>query len=302
MKRSTALLGVILFTVISMLLPFRESAASASEGTSQGLKELILDEAALLTEQEKTELNLLANEYSGKWETDIMVVTTDGPDAYDVERMTQDFYDSNGPGYDKVHGNTVILMINMTDREIYVAGFYKGEEYVDNSRTEQIKELITPAMAQGDYRLAVQQYLDQVDQYMGTEPYRPDYSSGSGSGSSSGISSGSAPDYVPSDRYSGSRSGVDPDSLLLNPWIQLGAAVLIGGLVVFTMVHRSGGRITINARTYQNGATSGVLSHEDNYLHTTRTSRKIESNNNRSGGGGGTTSGGHSHSGSRGSF
>lgn len=297
MKRRIALFAILFFTVVSLILPVHHAEASAPAGTPQALKQLILDEAALLTKQEKKELNALANEYSARWETDIMVVTTDSPDAYDVERMTQDFYDSNGPGYDKQHGNTVILMINMTDREFYVAGFYKGEKYVDNSRTDQIVQLITPAMAQGDYRLAVQQYLDQVDQYMGTEPYTPDYSSGS----SSGITGGSS-DYYPPDSHSGTRPGVDPDSLLLNPLVQLGASVLIGALIVFTMVHRSGGRITINARTYQNDTTSGVLRREDNYLRTTRTSRKIESNNNRSGGGGGTTSGGHSHSGSRGSF
>lgn len=299
MKRRIALFAILFFTVVSLILPVHPAEASAPTGTPQALKQLILDEAALLTKQEKKELNALANQYSAKWETDIMVVTTDSPDAYDVMEMTQDFYDTEAPGYDKKHGNTVILLINMTQRQFYVAGFYKGEEYVDNSRADEIVQWITPAMAQGDYRLAVQQYLDQVDQYMGTEPYTPDYSTGSGS--SSGITGGSS-DYYSSDNHSGGRPGVDPDSLLLNPLVQLGASVLIGALIVFTMVHRSGGRITINARTYQNDTTSGVLRREDNYLRTTRTSRKIESNNNRSGGGGGTTSGGHSHSGSRGSF
>lgn len=68
------------------------------------------------------------------------------------------------------------------------------------------------------------------------------------------------------------------------------------------MTYRSGGRVTVNRATYEDSSNSSVIDRQDRYIRTTVTKRKIEKNNNNGGGGGGTSRGGHSHSGSRGSF
>ncbi|MNW50878.1 hypothetical protein D3C74_283430 [compost metagenome] len=109
-------------------------------------------------------------------------------------------------------------------------------------------------------------------------------------------------------RYMGFRPGVNPDNLLFDTTIQLVIALVIGALVVVVMAFRSGGRVTVNNRTYEDSGDSGVIWRQDNYLRTTVTKTKIESSSSgggggsSGGGGGGTTNGGHSHSGSRGSF
>lgn len=84
----------------------------------------------------------------------------------------------------------------------------------------------------------------------------------------------------------------------------MAVALGLAAMIVGKMVSNSGGRVTVNRQTYEDANVSGVLEHRDQYLHTTTTKRKIEksSSSSSSGGGGGTTSGGHSHSGSRGSF
>jgi len=106
------------------------------------------------------------------------------------------------------------------------------------------------------------------------------------------------------DKYMGYEPGVNPDNPLFNVWVQLGASCLIGGIIVAAMVIRSGGRITITRRTYEDANTSGILDRRDQYIRTTVTKQKIQrqESSGSGGGGGGTTSGGHSHSGSRGSF
>lgn len=267
MRRSGLILSVVFFFfAVFLASPMGMKAAVAL--TSEG-KQLIFDKAGLLNQEEYKELTTLAKQYGAHRETDIIILTTNNEVNGDVMKMTEDFYDEYGPGYDKPHGNAVILTLDMKNREVYLAGFYKAKTYLDDERLDKIRSKITPDLTSGDYALAFQTYMQTVDKYMGYEP------------------------------------GVNPDNPLFNVWVQLGASCIIGGIIVAAMVIRSGGRITINRRTYEDANTSGILDRRDQYIRTTVTKQKIqrqESNGSGGGGGGGTTSGGHSHSGSRGSF
>ncbi|MBD2844875.1 TPM domain-containing protein [Paenibacillus sp. IB182496] len=241
------------------------SEQSSSEQTAQ--KQMIFDDAELLSRADYEALNALANMYAAERETDMIIYTTPNPEGADVKRITQDYYDAQGFGYDKSHGNTVLLTVDMKGREIYLAGFYKGETYLDDRRLDKIRDRMTPAMSEGDYADAFRTYLDTAHRYMGFEP------------------------------------GVNPDNIVFRLWFQLAVAVALGGAVVGLMAYRSGGRVTVTPQTYQNTATSGVLAHHDRYIRKTTTKTRIPRNNSGgSGGGGGVTRGGHSHSGSRGSF
>ncbi|WP_084403179.1 TPM domain-containing protein [Paenibacillus antarcticus] len=256
------ILAILFFIAVYLAVPMEMSLASAE------LKTLIYDEAGLLNKEEYNELNVMANEYSAKRETDIIILTSTNDDNIDVMKMTEDFYDEKAPGYDKPNGNTVILTMDMRNRDFYLAGFYKGKEYLDEGRLNKINDKITPDLANGDYRLAFQKYIQTAYKYMGFRP------------------------------------GVNPDNILFNGWFQLAVSLGIGGIIVGTMAYRSGGRVTVNRQTYEDASTSGILERQDTYMRTTTTKRKIEKNNSggSGGGGGGTTGGGHSHSGSRGSF
>ncbi|WP_349304928.1 TPM domain-containing protein [Paenibacillus sp. Marseille-Q4541] len=237
--------------------------------TSTTDKQLIYDEAGLLTPEQVNRLNAMANQYGAERETDIIVYTSLNTENKDEMVMTEDFYDEHAPGYDKPHGNAVILTLDMYNRDIYLAGFYKAEEYLDDSRLDQIQTKITSDLVNGDYELAFEKYIQTVHEYMG---YRP---------------------------------GVNPENILFKFWFQLVVSLGLGGVIVGVMAYRSGGRVTVNRQTYEDASTSGILDRQDRYLRTTVTKRKIERNNNNNGpggGGGGISKGGHSHSGSRGSF
>lgn len=265
-KRWVVVYSLLLLIMLNMLTPLTAQAESPLAN-----KQLIYDEAELLSPGEIEDLNALANEYGPKRELDIIIYTTDNPEGEDVVKLTEDFYDERAPGYDKPHGNAVILTLDMLNRDLYLVGFYKGEKYLDDSRLDKIRNKITPMLSAGDYHGAFAEYI------------RTAY------------------------RYAEFRPGVNPDNPLFNTGIQLVIALVIGAGVVFMMAFRSGGRITVSGRTYEDSANSGVIWRQDNYLHTTVTKTKIESSNSggggsSGGGGGGTTSGGHSHSGSRGSF
>ncbi|MFM1654639.1 TPM domain-containing protein [Brevibacillus sp. B_LB10_24] len=263
-NRSGVILAVLLCFAVSLIFPL---GMKASEAAAAEMKQLVYDEAGLLNQEEHDLLNEMANEYSARKETDMIILTSQNTTNADVEKMTEDFYDEHAFGYDKPHGNAVILTLDMKNREVYLAGFYKAKTYLDDERLDKIRTKITPYLTGGEYMLAFETYMKTADKYMGFRP------------------------------------GINPDNLFYNGWFQLAVSLLIGGIVVGMMAIRSGGRVTVNGHTYEDAAASGVLDHRDQYLHTTVTKQKIERNkNSSSGGGGGTTSGGHSHSGSRGSF
>ncbi|MGG1519486.1 TPM domain-containing protein [Paenibacillus oryzisoli] len=247
----------------ALTVPVGSAAAAAVES-----KNLIYDQANLLSQQEKAELNALANQYGTERETDIIIFTSMNQANQDVQRITEDFYDDQAPGYDKAHGNAVILTMDMKNRQVYLAGFAKAEDSLDSGRLDKIRKAISPDLTSGNYKKAFERYMTLAHTYMGFKP------------------------------------GVNPDNILFALWFQLGAAVIIGGVIVGIMVYRSGGRITVNRATYEDAGTSAVLEHADQYIRTTVTKSKITKNNGggSGGGGGGVSRGGHSHSGSKGSF
>ncbi len=197
-------------------------------------------------------------------------MTTNNPDNIDIEVLIGDFYDNNAPGYDQPHGNAAFLGIDMRNRDVFLAGFAKAEVYLHDERLDQIRERITPDLSSGNYYNAFESFIKTSHRYMGYEPH------------------------------------VNPENILFKLWFQLTVSIGLGVVVVGTMAYNSGGRVTVNARTYQDSSASRVLNRRDQYVRTTTTRRKIPKNNggggSGGGGGGGFTGGGSSYSGSRGKF
>jgi uncharacterized protein len=235
---------------------------------SAATKQNVYDSASLLTDEEVAQLEDMANKYGAKRETAFIILTIADPLGKDIVDYTEDFYDEKALGYDKPHGNTAILTIDMKNRDVYLAGFYKAEQYLDDSRLDLIREKITPDLTDGNYYKAFQSFMETSSKYMGIRP------------------------------------GVNPDNPMFNLWVQLLISIGIAGIVVGLMVYSSGGKVTVNDRTYMDASNSKVLDRRDAYVRKTVTRQRKPSNNNNNGGGGGggVSRGGHSHSGSRGSF
>jgi uncharacterized protein len=266
-NKHKTLAAAFLLLIVMLVVPLPRGMADDTPPPIY--KQLIYDEAGLLSQGAKNTLNALANEYGAERETDIIIYTSNNEASADVKIMTENFYDQQAPGFDKAHGNAVILTVDMKHREIYLAGFYKAEDYLDDKRLDKIRNKLTPALTGGDYERAFQTYIEQAHRYMGYDP------------------------------------GVNPDNILFNGWFQLIVSLAIGGIVVGVMAYRSGGRVTVHQKTYEDSGASGILEKRDQYLRTTVTKQKIPKNTgggSGGGGGGGRTGGGHSHSGSRGSF
>ncbi|WP_218094762.1 TPM domain-containing protein [Paenibacillus solanacearum] len=265
--RKGAIAVALLFLVLLAAFPLKMTIADAAAAET---KTYVYDHAGVLNSEQAGRLEAMAKAYGAKRQTDIIIVTTKNAEKTDVQKLTEDFYDAQAPGFDKPHGNAVILTLDMNNREVYLAGFYKAEQYLDDRRLDKIRTKLTPDLSSGRYELAFEKYIKTAYKYMGIRP------------------------------------GVNPDNILFNLWFQLATSLGIAGLIVGAMAYRSGGRVTVHRRTYEDTSASRVISKRDQYIHTTTTKQKIPKNKGGGSGGGrgggGITGGGHSHSGSRGSF
>lgn len=266
--RSKIYLKLILFVALIFTI------IVSSQAGAFHTKRRIYDFAGLLNGEEIEELESISEKYSAKRETDFIILTYSDPKGKDIVEYMQDFYDEEALGYDKPHGNAAILTVDMKNREVYLAGFYKGEKYLDDYRLDLIRDKITSDLSRGDYFNAFHTFIKTSYKYMGIRP------------------------------------GVNPNNILFNLWFQIAASLGIAGIAVGIMALNSGGRITVNAATYQDSVNTRVIDRRDIHLRTTVTKRRKPSNNKSNSGGGsggirsggGVTKGGHSHSGSRGKF
>lgn len=231
----------------------------------------VYDFAGLLTKEEIDSLEELSNSFSQKRQVEIILLTTADTEGKDVVKYVEDFYDEKALGYDKPHGNAVILAIDMEHREVYVAGFYKGEEYLDDSRCDLIRRKITPDLSNGNYYEASHSFMELSYRYMGIRP------------------------------------GVNPENIIFKLWFQALTSIVVAGIAVAIMAYHSGGIVTTEGSTYLDRSNSGIIDQKDVYIRTTTTKTKKPSNDSKNSGGlsmggGGISSGGHSHSGSKGKF
>ena len=243
----------------------------------------VYDFAKLLTPEQLSEVEANASHFSDQNQVDIIILTTDNTNGKDVVEYMQDFYDEMGLGYNKSHGDTVILTIDLQHREVYVAGFYKGMEYIDDYRANIIRETITPELSDRNYVQAFNTYIEQANQFLTSKP-----------------------EHRPNDQsYSEIRTPhavQKQENILTNTLFQLLISLILAGVIVGIMLYNAGGRKTTNSRTYLDEGNSKVTARRDQFVRTVVTKTKKPSSRSGGGGGGGMTGGGHSHSGSRGKF
>lgn len=236
----------LLFFLLAFLLLLPFTIRASAESPHQ--KRFVYDGAHLLTEKEEAKLEALASEQGKDRNTSFMIVTVNDTEGKGYVQYVADFYDEHAPGYDKPHGNTAILFIDMKERDVYLAGFKKAEDYLDNTRLDLIQDKITPDLSNGEYFQAFSSFIHLSHDYMGY------------------------------------KRGVNPENILFKWWVQVVVAIVAGGIIVSLMAYRSGGRVTVDARTYMDSNKTRVLSKSDVFVRQTVTKQRKPSNNNKSGG------------------
>ncbi len=225
------------------------------------------DAAGLLTDSEEQKLTKTIEAYTAKYECEIAVVTTNDAqgqtaqayaDAY-AERIGMSMTEEGYPG--------ILFLIDMDNREIYIATQGKAIGWYSEKRIDRILDNCFNHVADGEYYDTCTAFLKGVRDYMGREPER------------------------------GTRMG------LFGVLVRLAVSLIVGAAITFAMVYKRGGRVTTNAATYFNAAQSHLDEKEDHFVRRTLTRRHIPKPQNKggghSGGGGGihVSSGGGVHGG-----
>ncbi len=299
-KVLTLLLALLLTVSVCFQPPVQAYATDTSENK---VAQHIYDEAGLLSTSDKEDLEQKCIDSGNAAGVEIMILTHNDPNALYAEDYIEDFEDQQ-PAGDRVY-----LLVDMSNRVVFMEGYGAAETYIHSKRIDKIIEEITPYLSEGNYYDAFSIYIDRSAGYMGDDSEintDHDYSVGTPQNDNP-----NAPYYdetYPDDYGTTQNTAKD---LATNIWVQLLAAIVIGIITVSIMALRSGGRMTAGGATYMDQNQSGLIGRRDDYIRTqvTRVPKPKDNPNNHAGGGfnaggfrGGVSMGGRSHSSGGGKF
>lgn len=239
----------------------------------------IIDDANILSNDDK--LDDLANKYSEKYNTSIIVITTDDTEGLSTVDYASNYYDTYIHGQDGYNDDCVLFLIDMEHRNVNIYAYEDAAIRMNTPRCNKILDNVTPKLSDGDYDDAAKTFIKETYTYLGEAP---DSNTNNTSVNYSGT-------------YSGTNSDTNADNIFFKLWFQILISVIIGATVVVIMIFNSGGRITTNSSTYLDHNNSRLTGSFDHYIRTTtKRVKKPDNNNNGGGSSGGTTSGGSSFS------
>ncbi|MHC5269769.1 TPM domain-containing protein [Enterococcus sp. LJL98] len=121
----------------------------------------VTDEAGLFTAEERDELTRLAQEINQAIKGEIFI-TTQIANETDPETFSDNFL-RDRIGNDQ---NGSVLLLDMTQREIYISTSGNMIDYLDDARIETLLDAVYDGMASGDYLQAAQSYLSLTKEYV----------------------------------------------------------------------------------------------------------------------------------------
>lgn len=122
-------------------------------------KDLVIDNADLLTVNEEKELGAFFAEIGDEWDYDIVVYTVDAIGVYSAHIYAERFFDDNGYGRGE-NSDGAILLISMEERDW---GVFATD--MSDSEAAEIGENITPYLSDGDYFSAFEAFAEEIDEH-----------------------------------------------------------------------------------------------------------------------------------------
>lgn len=252
------------------------ATAKTVRGNSQDPAERVFDYADVLTEEEEQSLRDHIAECEEKIQADIVVVTMSESVEYDLRdsnlpevfhaqeigstdwetamrNLADNFYDYSNFGYDKVHGNGVLLLDN----------WYEGQKGSWLSTCGNVYDYF------GDYE--IDRTLTIVDNYIDESPYRA---------------------YMGYIDYVTRTMEESKESVPMSvaPWILTG--VIVALVYALVNLKQTKAKDTTTANQYVEGKKPKINNTRDQYLRKNVVTRRIETNSG-SGGHSSGHSGGH---------
>lgn len=148
--------------------------ASPKRGNQNAPTERVYDYAEVLSAEEEDRLRQLIAETEEKIQCDIVLVTVDrqvGNSDYEWEKnmrnLADDFYDQNNYGYDKVHGDGVLLLDNWYEGQggSWLSTCGKVYEQFSNADIDEVLRAVYNQVENDSYE-AYQAYIREISYKM----------------------------------------------------------------------------------------------------------------------------------------
>lgn len=155
--------------IISLLLVVLLCAALAAPvcaDTYEGNDSLLLlDEANLLTETEKSALRRELAQVSKQYGAQVAIGTVDSLEGGDIDGFINYLYDTFGYGYGSDAAG-VLLLVCMDMREFRILSNGFAADAITMGAIDSITDAITPDLASGDYEAAFAVYVKECSYYL----------------------------------------------------------------------------------------------------------------------------------------
>lgn len=259
MKRKLTGFALALMLAFALCAP-SFAAAGMSTGTGAGTR-CVVDTAGLLTFDERDDLENMAEDISGKYGCGVYAVTVIDYEAYgygDVYDVTTQIYHDPANGFGAGDGRDgIILLLSMRERDYALFVYGEKAEYAfSDYGLRRLEEPFLEEFGDNNWYGGFRAYLNECDRFLAA-----------------------------------AQEGNPVRASPVLPIVIAVAASCLIAIVVCLLIRASMNTVhkKRDAREYVAPGGLRLTRQTDQYTHTTRTSRKIES--------GGGSGGSHSHSG-----
>lgn len=161
MKKRILSFMTILILCLGLAVP---AFAEETEGFANEYPRVI-DNAELLSADERELLTSKLDEISTRQKVDVTVATTDTLDGLTVSDYAERFYESHNYGYGPDKDGT-ILLISMEDHDWYMATYGYAITAFTDAGIQYIGEEMTGDLSDGDFAAAFDTFADECDDFI----------------------------------------------------------------------------------------------------------------------------------------
>ena len=158
MKRKV-ISALVLVCILCLILAVPAFAESTAKDVA------VVDRADLLSQEEESRLTAKLEQLSQTYKTQIVIATMDTIESSDIDDYIEEAYDSADLGYGETHDGILLLLV-MDIREFRILSNGAAADALTLGRIDKITDAITPALSDGDYADAFEEFADQCEYYL----------------------------------------------------------------------------------------------------------------------------------------
>lgn len=235
----------------------------------------VYDDAGLLTSSQESEIQELLVKRAEEIKCDLIIVTTNDNEGKSSLEYAEDFFMAHDFGYDSLHGDAVLMLIDMDDRNVWISTSGRAIDVMSDARISRTLDDVAEELSAGKYARACKEFINDVYNCFKNPNGQDKYDDYEGD---------SDIEFVG-----------DKERTVKSVLVKLLISLAVSAIIVFVLRYNAKAKMTVDGHYYAKNNNCRVLSHSDVFVRTTTT--KTPRAQSSSGGGGHSSShrgsGGH---------